>query len=578
MTLKSKLRTVLLIMALATLAVLFSACGGGGGNEPEQTTTTAPTGQNQPANGTQNQPTTGVEPVLCAQTFRGIPYDTVGSLTIMAWSGDDAWRPDLGNQNLGPGDLGGAMNVAAIYAVAREFNQMFPNITINLWSQTGSPNRDGIPWVQHRANFYMEHGHYPDIFLVTNLVDEIERGLVADLSIFRDDPRMQVFNQSILEMMTYQDRLFGLPQYVIPVGVWVNRDLANQQNIDIPPINWTWDQYLAFVGHSAHEEFYGSLSPPWNIMNSSTRDIHYQLSTRGPNDPFVNIDTEANRQFVRDVARIVPHAMWNQRNAGNISDEFMAAHGSSGWRFFRQGTSLTLNVSAYMISGAALPGGANEVESPDWDIFPRPSSAHVGNHVGITLDPLALRNFAGENGVLTPEAYQQKLIAWEFATFWLINNQSWEARANQIFYDSNGAPQRALNPSFSYATGETFDRQMEIWGSVPARARFLDANLMPGWQRVMELFEQGEFWEVAQQTFPWTFEFEGGSRAIGHEWWNRHTYAVTGAAEHEPQWVDLALSLMPEWDRVINERWAEAFERLYAAIDRFYPALTRPSN
>ena len=577
MTFKNKMRSVLLLAAIAALAFAFAACRNNDDDQAQTTTApvaaaTTPAGGDTPA---QTEPPAADEPTLDAQTFRGIPYDTVGEITVMAWSGDDTWRTDIGNQVWGPGDLGAAMNVAALYAVAREFNQLFPNITINLWSQTGSPNRDGIPWFQHRENFAMEHGHMPDVFLVSNLVDEIERGMVADLSIFADDPRMQAFNPSILEMMTYGGRLFGLPQYVIPVGVWVNRDLANQHNIDVPPINWTWDQYLAFVSNSEHEVFYGSLSPPWNIMNTGTPDIHMQLSTRGPNDPFVNIDTEANRAFVRDVERIVPHAMWNQRNAGQISDEFMDAHGSSGWRFFRQGTSLTLNVSAYMISGAALPGGANEVESPDWDIFPRPSTAYVPNHVGITLDPLALRNFA-PNGYLTPEAYLQKLIAWEFASFWLMNNASWEARAEQIFYDSNGAPMRALNPSFSYATGETFERQMEIWGSVPARARFLDANLMPGWQEVMNLFEQGVFWEVASQTFPWTFEFEGGNRAIAHEWWNRHTYAVTGAAEHEPQWVDLALSLMPEWDRVINERWAEAFERLNDVIERQYPPLSRP--
>jgi len=577
---KNKFVSVLLLALLAFALVALAACGGGNNDEDDQTTPPVDEGQQQ----TEDQvapPDVDVEPDLTPegidpQTFRGIPYDTVGQVTVMLISGDDTWRPDIGNQNLGPDDFGGAMNVAAIHAVAREFNQIFPNIQVNLWSQTGSPNRDDTPWEEHRAIFQEEHGIPADIFHVTNLVGEIERGFVADLSVFNDDPRMMLFNPAIVDLMSYDNRLFGLPQWMVPGGIWVNRALANEHNIDIPPINWTWEQYMAFASHSSHEEFYGGVSIPWNVMNSATTDIHHQLFNRGPNDPFVNIDTEANRQFVRDAAQFVPHAVWQQRNQGLISDEWHTARGSSSWGFFRHGATLTNNQNAYMISGAALPGGANEVASTDWDIFPRPATAQLPNHVGISIDPIALRNFAGADGVLTPEAWLQKQIAWEFATFWLVNNASWSARANQVFHDSAGAPQRALNPSFSFATGYAFEVHMHYWGSVPARQRFLDANLMPGWQEVMRLWNEGYIWEVVQTVYPWTFEFEGGNRAIAHEWWNRHTEAVAGAAEHEPEWADLVISLMPEWDRVINERWDEAFVRLYDAIARFYPILTIP--
>jgi len=563
-----------------TAIIALSGCGGNGNEVTTQGPATTPAG-NQPTPTVAPAPPIDVVPDLTPegidpQTFRGIPQDTVGQVTIMLISGDDTFRPDIGNQVYGPDDFGGAMNVAAIHAVAREFNQIFPNIQVNLWSHVGSPNRDDTPWDEHRAIFEATHGVRADIFHVTNLVADIERGFVADLSVFDDDPRMQLFNPAIVDLMSYDGRLFGLPQWMVPGGIWVNRGLANEHNIDIPPINWTWEQYLAFASHSQHEVFYGGVSIPWNVMNSATTDIHHQLFNRNSGEPFVNINTEANRQFVRDAARFVPHSVWQQRNQGIISDEWHTAHGSSSWGFFRSGATLTNNQNAYMISGAALPGGVNEVASADWDIFPRPATAQLPAHVGISIDPIALRNFAGADGVLTPEEWLNKQIAWEFATFWLVNNASWSARANQIFHDSAGAQQRALNPSFSFATGSAFDVHMHYWGSVPARQRFLNADLMPGWQEVMRLWNEGYIWEVVQTVYPWTFEFEGGSRAIAHEWWNRHTLAVAGAAEHEPQWADLVISLMPEWDRVINERWDDAFVRLYAAIDRFYPRLVIP--
>jgi len=541
---------VILLIAIAAGMLTFAACGRNDDNG----------GNRGPA----------VDP----QTFVGIPTDTEGSVNVMLIAGNDAWWPNIGQMNLGPDDFAGAMNVAAIHAVAREFNQIFPNVEINLWAHSGSPNRDDTPWIEHRSMVADTMGVTIDIFHVTNLVDEIQRGFVADLSVFEDDPRMQLFNPAIVDLMSYDGRLFGLPQWMVPNGIWVNRALANEHNIDIPPINWTWQQYMTFAANSQHEVFLGGVSIPWNVMNSSTRDIHYQLFNRGPNDPFMNIDTEANRQFVRDAARFVPHSMWQQRNQGLLSDEFFSANGSSSWGFFRSGTVLTNNQNAYMISGAALPGGVNEVNSSDWDIFPRPSNAAIGlpNHVGISIDPIAMRNFAGPDGVLTPEEWLNKQIAWEFATFWLVSNTSWEARADQVFHDSAGAPQRALNPSFSFATGETFETHMYHWARVPARQRFNDANLMPGWQEVMHLWNEGYIWEVVQTVFPWTDD----DGAIAREWWNRHTAGVAGAAEHEPEWADLVLSLMPEWDRVINERYAQAFVTLYDAIARFYPRLTIP--
>jgi len=310
-------------------------------------------------------------------------------------------------------------------------------------------------------------------------------------------------------------------------------------------------------------------------MNTGTRDIHWQLTNRNPGEPFVNIDTEANRALTRDVARIVPHAMWNQRNAGNITDEFMDANGWWSWFFFTRGSTLTLNVNPYMMGYAAIEGGNMEVHSPDWDIFPRPSTAYVDNHIGVVLDPMAIHNYAVGAGEMTEEQMQQLRLAWEFVVFLTGSTRSWEVRSEQLWVEAGGAERTALNPSMSFVTGQAFYDQMEIWGRDPARTRFMDASLMPGWQRVMELWEEGAMWEVSDKAFPWTHEFEGGRRAIWHEWASRQTTDTTGAAEHEPQWVDLAISLMPEWDRVINERWQQAFDDLSEAIARFYPVQPR---
>ena len=96
-------------------------------------------------------------------------------------------------------------------------------------------------------NFKAEHGKYPDVYASTDLVGDVSKGLVADLSVFADDPVYQSFNKSIMDIMNYYGFQAGLPQFVQPWAVWVNKELAENNNIDVPEPNWTIDEYTEFM-------------------------------------------------------------------------------------------------------------------------------------------------------------------------------------------------------------------------------------------------------------------------------------------------------------------------------------------
>ena len=85
------------------------------------------------------------------------------------------------------------------------------------------------------------------MFVETDLPGMVQKGLVADLSIFSDDPLYKSLNTAILDRLSYGNMVAGLPQYLLPWGVYVNKSLAEDNNLDVPEPSWTIDDYSDFV-------------------------------------------------------------------------------------------------------------------------------------------------------------------------------------------------------------------------------------------------------------------------------------------------------------------------------------------
>ena len=132
--------------------------------------------------------------------YKKLDPNISGELSIMCWSGDSIYYTDIGKQDWKPEDIV-SQNVAAIYAMAKEFNKMYPNVKINLWAKADDPNGNDTLWAQEMENFKAEHGKYPDIYASNDLVGDVSKGMVADLSVFKDDPLYKSFNESVMQTM-----------------------------------------------------------------------------------------------------------------------------------------------------------------------------------------------------------------------------------------------------------------------------------------------------------------------------------------------------------------------------------------
>jgi hypothetical protein len=508
----------------------------------------------------------------CGKKYEALGTDISGEIDVMVWSGSGVYLEDLGHQDLTAADFTG-QNEAAVYAMAKKFNETYPNIKINVFAKVGGPHDNETPWAQELENFKAEHGKYPDVYASTDLPGDVARGMVADLSVFKDDPIYQSFNKSIMNMMNYYGFQAGLPQYMIPWGVYVNKELAEQNNIDVPPMDWNIDEYTAFATSGDNKNFWGAMDIPMSFINVGTKDINYSLANYSGEGDHINLTTDAVADLLSYIPKWSKSAIWSQNDIGAVPVEVMEANGWWGYNFFKNNVVLSYDGDPWMMGDAANPteGHWGTAQSKDWDIYPRPSTDYTENTIGIVIDPMAIHNYAMDDG--NPEwsdAEKEDLkVAYTFGAFWAGSKESIEARAAQMFTDS-GLEKTSLNDSFPLVTGDAFDEQMEVWYSTLTHQRFADEAKMPGFQKVIELWEKGQFWDVSDKAYPYFIMEDGTRKEADFEWKNIHNKDISGAFRAEPNWLDQVKAKLPDWNKVINERYVLADQQLRDGLKEFY--------
>lgn len=517
--------------------------------------------------------------VGCKDKYEALDTDVTGEVSIMLWSGDGQFYEDIGNKTYAPEELTG-QNQATVYAVAKAFNEIYPNVKVNVYAKQGGPNDGGVSWTQERENFKTNYGHYPSIWASTDLVGDTTAGLVADLSIFANDPLYKSFNPAIMQMMNYYGVQAGLPQFLQPWGVFINKELADQNNIDVPDPDWTIEEYTDFVESADMTNFWGAMDTPFSFLFTGTTTLAQQLSTYPGTGDHVNLNSNEVKALIPYIAEWADSSIWGLQAAGQVPQQVMDDNWWWGFKFFIENKILTLDGDPWMMGDAANPteGHWGAAKSNDWDIYPRPSTPYQPNTVGVVLDPLSVYNYAMEDGnpEMTEDEALKLKVAYTFASFWIGDTRAWEARAAQEFMDGT-ALKSAMNDSLPLVTGDAFDEQMEIWYSTPIHARFKNATLMPGWQKVLEIWEAGQVWDVSDKAYPWNYDNEGVSTPILYEWQNIYNPAVvtgdpdaTGPLRHEAGWTAAVLAKLAQWNTDINARYVTVEADLRAGLKEFY--------
>lgn len=555
---KNKKIAALLLSAALTVSML----AGCGDNDTGDTND----GSNTPTSGSENPGTSGEDSSGGVSSFIALDKDTAGELSVMLWSGDGEYYEDIGSMTLEPENIT-AENVAAVYAMAKKFKESYPNVKINLYAKTGGANDNDTSWAQEMENFKAQHGKYPDIWSVQNLVGDVEKGLVADLSVFSDDPVYQSYNSFVMNQMNYYGMQAGLPLNVQPWGVYINTELAEQNNIDVPDPDWTIEDYTDFIAQGDKTTFWGAMDIPISWIASGTKDIMYSLTNYDGTGDFVNLDSDA----VKDLLSLVPvwadNTIWPQSDIGAVPGEIM----DDGWwwsqRFFSQGYILVNDNDPWSMGAYANPEATDESCKFEFDIYPRPATDYRGNTVGISFDPMAIHNYAMDDG--NPEWSESEdaalKLAYTFATYWTASTEAFQARYD-MSWNSGGALRPACSDFLPNTTGAVFDEQMKIWYSAPTHAYYENK---PGWNKVLEVWNSG-MTDVSDKTFPSYIQEDGVDKACLYEWTYYYDAAQITALRASDAWLDEIKSKLPEWNKLANERYAQAWADLQSALVDFY--------
>lgn len=489
----------------------------------------------------------------------GLASDTTADISIMTWSGDSKYYEDIGSMDLSTDKLT-SQNVAQVYAVAKQFKKLYPNIKINLWAKTGDPDQPGTPkWEQEMTSFKAKYGKYPDIWASTSVTNDIKKGLAADLSVFSDDETYKAYNENLMSNLNYYGFQGGLPSYSIPWGIWVNKALAESKNINVPDPDWTIDEYTRFFTKSDNTSFWGDKSTPVNIINMGTTTINKQIKEKGT----VDLDSDEVKSLLSYIPKWAASTIDVAEGAGTLSKDIKIESKTYSWYYFCNNRCLT-NITDpwYLTAGADESAKESEsyIDSKDWDIYPFPSTDYCGNTIKVVMDPICIHNYAADDGNKEwSDDEKAKLKAtYTFATYWTASTEAKQAIFDQKWTD-NGAEKSAAGDSFPVVTGDTYKKQMDIWNNLPAHKTYKDKE---GWKEILKLWENNESWDYIDKCWTSKITEKGETTDVLYEWNNMWNEEVAGAWMTDKDWGDKVKARLSDWNTTINKRIETATKQL----------------
>ena len=540
--------SLVLAMVLGVSMIAFTGCGGGSDADP-------------------------------AAESGLVDSDVKGSIDVMTWGGDSKYYEDIGGQDISPSKLTSG-TLAQYYAVAKAFKEHYPNVKINVWAKSGDPNQPGTPsWSQEMENFKADHGKYPDIWGVTDLCADIEKGLVADLSVYKDEDSYKAYNKGLMDNMNYYGMQAALPSYSIPWGIWINKALATKNNIDVPSEDWTIDEFTDFISQGDGKTFWGikhaATDPaghdghgPLDIVNMGVDTINEQIKKENS----IDLDNDQVKSMLKYLTKIAAASIDTAMGKEELSADIAKENKGYSWSFFCNNRTLVNCEDPWYLTAGADESAKDSgvyINSSDWDFYPFPSTEYKENSIRLVVDPIALHNYAADdNNKEWSKAEKKKLdLTYTFATYMTASTEAKQAIFDQAWTENGAKKNSAANDSFPVVTGDAYDAQMDIWNSHPAHKVYKDKK---GFQKVVKLFKEGKSWDYIDKCWTKTVKENGEDKDTLFEWRNCNSEDVAGAWMTDKNWGDQVKSKLADWTETINKRIDKAQTAFKDALKEYY--------
>jgi len=139
------------------------------------------------------------------------------------------------------------------YNLFANFNNYYPNIEIEQITYTG-PTSEFLT-AQAAA------GTMPDVVFddASQIYYYVSQNWVMPLDDFvSEDEDFTYISQPIIDSYTYGGKLYALPMQAHFSSIFINLDLLEELNMDLPETNWTPDDYVEFLKQGTTNEYSGT--------------------------------------------------------------------------------------------------------------------------------------------------------------------------------------------------------------------------------------------------------------------------------------------------------------------------------
>lgn len=185
------------------------------------------------------------------------------------------------------------------------FNEEYPNVKVN---------KTVTPWENYweKLQTSVTGGSGPDVMWMNgpNFQKYAMNNLISSIDPYIEQEGIDKsnFDDSMIDMYTYEDELYGLPHFMSVTVFFYNKKLFDEAGLDYPDETWTWDDIVENARKLTKEtdngKQYGFLAHTQN-QNGYYNFIHqaggYIINEDGTKSGFDLPETQQGLQFLYDM-------------------------------------------------------------------------------------------------------------------------------------------------------------------------------------------------------------------------------------------------------------------------------------
>lgn len=516
-----------------------------------------------------------------------------GNLDILVYiQGMDGEFKDIGSDKVVTSDLVDG-NLQKYHAVAKAFNDIYPNITVNLLYDNIEDYTNRVIEYQSSHNQKLPH----IMHLPITVQEGLANGYCADLSKYDYFKLYNAIDESVFDYFTFGDFVAAVPFYIYPTGIFVNKNILENNWIDTENLldNWTFDNMLDYL-----ETIVGATGTSSNIggtavlSNDMTDIISSTIDETLLNNQTINLNTNEIIDLIEKENELAQYSVWDYATKA-IKPQYNQIQPWSYNTNFIQDELYAMEMARSYAAGlySQMIVEQNKVGSFDFMPFPKANNDDATEFkIGMIAEGLVVGNQCPLDATGKENCTQADRDAEEaaaaFALFMAADTRAVESIATTEWlyqgeviagnYESLPVIKKDIVYPYNENKTDAYDEETYTDENVTLNDYQIQLNHykkmteafndQEGFQEVLRIFEEDKDNCFAYNTIPRKVPLATGGQEDILEDWNKRFEAFNAVGS--TGWVSSVTSQLAEWTRTANENIQKAWQLLQDNVDSWY--------